>query len=212
MPLLTDALVRKAARQTEQKLQKSARTVLTESASAIGRFDISLSHSIRDAEVVLGARSIIEGFGYSVYVDWLTDPQFRREYVSPDTAENLRWRMRQCDTLLYLATDASTQSRWMPWELGYFDGYTEGRVAILPVAQDQKDRYRGLEYLGVYPYIDISSIQDKDALALWVNKGRKKYAHFDEWRKDGSRVIMKCGKKVNAILKERSNIPSYLSM
>ncbi|TGS08549.1 outer membrane beta-barrel protein, partial [Mesorhizobium sp. M1C.F.Ca.ET.187.01.1.1] len=37
------------------------------------------------------------------------------------TAELLRTRMRQSKTLIYVHSNNSPGSRWMPWELGFFD-------------------------------------------------------------------------------------------
>jgi hypothetical protein len=61
--------------------------------------------------------------------------------------------MNSCKCLVFVATDHSPNSKWMPWELGYFDGYRE-KVAILPILKNnQTNRYSGTEYLGIYPYI-----------------------------------------------------------
>jgi hypothetical protein len=62
----------------------------------------------------------LEDEGLSVYVDSVVDPQLDREKVTVDTAELLRGRMNRSRFLLYTTSTASTQSRWMPWELGYF--------------------------------------------------------------------------------------------
>lgn len=41
----------------------------------------------------------------------------------------------------------------MPWELGYFDGYSSGKVAILPVLDYEYETFSGQEYLGIYPKV-----------------------------------------------------------
>lgn len=66
--------------------------------------------------------------------------------------------MRACRSLIYAETPAATSSKWMPWELGYVDGYCE-RVAIFPVAQGNTvaNGYSGEEYLGIYPWVRESS-------------------------------------------------------
>lgn len=93
-------------------------------------FDIFLSHSIRDAELVTGVVLLLKERGFSVYVDWNTDPQLDRSAVSRETAAVLRKRMRQCKALLFVATENASSSKWMPWELGYFvltkDKYSSG--------------------------------------------------------------------------------------
>jgi len=44
----------------------------------------------------------------------------------------------------------------MPWELGYFDGLRNENVAILPLTDTADEDFRGLEYLGLYPFVENS--------------------------------------------------------
>jgi hypothetical protein len=153
MPYVTDSQVREAARGrygvlAESELRRSART------SHAQRFDIFLSHAFQDAELIAGVKAMLEGDGLSVYVDWLEDTQLNRSYVTPQTAELLRTRMNNCGYLLYASSQASTHSRWMPWELGYFDGRRPGRVGILPIVSYPGAPFVGLEYLGLYPMFE----------------------------------------------------------
>ena len=102
------------------------------------RFDIFLSHAYADRAVVIGVYHKLKGLGFSLYVDWIHDPQLNRSNVTPATANLVRKRMRQCDSLFYITTSDSVYSKWMPWETGYFDGHDrqrphDGHVAILPV-------------------------------------------------------------------------------
>lgn len=99
------------------------------------RFDIFLSHSSDDAVMIAGVKTILENDGNRVYVDWMDDPQLDRSRVSAGTADLLRKRMRVSASLFYVSSKASPTSRWMPWELGYFDGMRPGRVAILPLVE-----------------------------------------------------------------------------
>src|SRR5438270_1000981 len=106
MTLLTESRVRAAARITRDRVLKSSRTILAEDSKTIeDSFNIFLSHAIADAEIVLGARSILQRLGYSVYVDWIVDTEMDRSRVTPETATKLKKRMRQCESLLYLATE-----------------------------------------------------------------------------------------------------------
>ncbi|MNN67530.1 hypothetical protein D3C81_1831680 [compost metagenome] len=66
--------------------------------------------------------------------------------------------MKQSKTLLYIATENATNSKWMPWELGYFDGHKPDRVAILPVMDNENQKFEGQEYLGLYPTVDKDSL------------------------------------------------------
>jgi len=118
-------------------------------------FDVFLSHSLSDARAILGLRNLLTEQGMRVYVDWLDDPELDRSHVSPVTADRLRRRMQQSNSLIYATSRASRKSRWMPWELGYFDGIRAGsRVSILPVEDGSGPAIDGEEYLGLYKVIE----------------------------------------------------------
>ena len=90
MAILTEAEVRSAARQTRDSLYESYDEVLAKAARTTeDHFDIFLSHSIKDAEIVRGAHVMLKRLGYSVYVDWIVDRDLDREEVSRDTAIQL---------------------------------------------------------------------------------------------------------------------------
>ncbi|MCZ4432986.1 TIR domain-containing protein [Agrobacterium sp. SOY23] len=144
-------------------------------------FDIFLSHSIKDASLILGVKRLLEEAGKSVYIDWIDDRDLEREHVSGETARKLRIRMGQCSTLIYAYSQSSQRSRWMPWELGYFDG-VNGNVAILPIIPDQGELdFQKEEYLQLYPKIDLVGT------SLFVNQSQKTerapFKSFDDWRK-----------------------------
>lgn len=122
-------------------------------------FDVFLSHSSKDAELVLGVMALLEDQGLKVYVDWHSDPQMSRENVTAETAELLRARMKQSKSLIYIATENSSSSKWMPWELGYFDAFSNGSVAILPLLDSANDSFKGQEYLGIYPVVNRQQIR-----------------------------------------------------
>lgn len=123
------------------------------------KFDVFLSHSVKDAELVLGVVGILKDMEKEVYLDWVFDKQLSRDSVTKETAETLRNRMKQSSKLLYLATDNASSSKWMPWELGYFDGLKSGNVAILPLVDSVDSSFQGQEYLGLYPVLDKDSLE-----------------------------------------------------
>src|SRR5947209_3205334 len=49
-------------------------------------YDIFLSHSTNDAELVTGMKLTLEDLGYTVYVDWIEDPNLDRSNVTKETA------------------------------------------------------------------------------------------------------------------------------
>ena len=60
--------------------------------------------------------------GFRVYCDRYDDPELDRSKVSAATAEVLRDRMRVSNAMIYVVTANAHASKWMPWELGFFDG------------------------------------------------------------------------------------------
>jgi len=155
MAFFTQAEARKAAQQAIGG-RRSARDALNDEQrnyKETDRFGIFLSHSMRDAELVLGVKVLLEKEGQKVYVDWIDDQALERDCVTAKTADVLRKRMRQSESLLYIATENAPKSKWMPWELGYFDGFKNGGVAILPVLDKSDSPFEGQEYLGLYPII-----------------------------------------------------------
>ncbi|KQS95550.1 hypothetical protein ASG50_24935 [Rhizobium sp. Leaf386] len=162
---------------------RTAKTVLKEevaTAKTKNSFDIFLSHSTSDAEIILGVKGVLEDYGKTVYVDWLEDPQLNRTNVTAATAEVIRLRMRQCKSLVYVHTANSGSSKWMPWELGYFDGFN-GAVAILPVTQSQQASYEGQEYLGIYPYLDEAPAKGNTTNEMWINKSSSASQPWTTW-------------------------------
>ena len=138
------------------------------------KFDIFLSHSYLDQDIILGLKGYLEEKGLSVYIDWINDNQLERDSVNEDTAETLRKRMQQCKALLFATSSNSSTSKWMPWECGYFDGIN-GKIAILPISKVDESSFKGQEYLGLYPYIDVSSS------VIWVNGTKSGFCNIKDW-------------------------------
>jgi hypothetical protein len=134
-----------------------------------------------DKELIDGIADYLEKMGYVVYVDWKQDGQLNREHVTKETAQIVRGRITQSKSLFFATTDGARESRWMPWELGIMDGQ-KGKSAILPVSASQtsSDRYKGQEYLGVYPYITGSN-DTHGKPRLWVHEDEETYVVFDSW-------------------------------
>ncbi|MGZ4079172.1 MAG: toll/interleukin-1 receptor domain-containing protein [Bacteroidia bacterium] len=141
-------------------------------------YDIFLSHSSDDAELVEGLKLEFQDAGYSVYVDWIEDPQYNRSNVTKETALMLQERMKNSKSLIYAFSHNATASKWMPWELGYFDGI-KGLVTVLPIFKEITLSFTGNEYLGLYNYIDISPIDGKNV--LWVHETSNSYIRYEYW-------------------------------
>lgn len=169
MAYLRISEARAAGQAARSYVSKSASQILTEDSrrfSLTDQYDIFLSHTYQDADVIYGIRSIIEKLGLKVYVDWMDGPALDRGKVTAQTAQILRDRMQNCSSLVYVHSPNATQSVWMPWELGYFDGLKPRHVWILPMVSEYDSEFKGQEYLGLYP-----PIEKLDALAGRQNLG-----------------------------------------
>jgi len=174
--------------QAYESLETKSKNILKEwineqriSAQATKIYDIFLSHSSNDARIVAGLKLEIEDLGYSVYVDWIEDPLLNRASVTKATAVLLQMRMKQCKSLIYAFSENAANSKWMPWELGYFDGI-KGTVAVLPIIKENgRQSFKGTEYLGLYYYIQIDTIRGTNKAAIWVHESSNSYIPFNSW-------------------------------
>lgn len=162
---------------------KSASVMLSEAAKfdPSKTYDIFLSHSKVDEELIVRLRHDLTRRGYSVYVDWIDDAQLDRESVNRHTAETLRRRMNNCKALFVVTTQNATNSKWVPWELGYFDG-KKGTAAVLPIMEERTYKFNGVEYFELYPYAGLF-VED-----LVIYKDENTRVSFEEWLEEGSPV------------------------
>lgn len=116
--------------------------------------DIFLSHSSRDKALVRGIRDALQVAGFAVCLDLDVLPTIRPDEVTEATAEALRTAMRGCTALVYVISAQSRRSRWMPWELGFFDG-CRGRVFVWPTDADAERYADGMQYLRIYPKVPL---------------------------------------------------------
>lgn len=136
----------------QAELRKAAAAPMTT------HYDFFLSHTREDAAVIAGIKALLEGEGWKVYVYWAEGDATAR--VNAATAADLRKRMNNCQALIYASSQASPNSKWMPWELGYFDGRKPGRVAIMPLPTSSSTDFEGQEYLELYPNLERFSWTD----------------------------------------------------
>jgi hypothetical protein len=185
MPYFTKQQARTAAQQSVKRSATAYNsnqrlTEVLKSESSQQKFDVFLSHSIDDAELVLGVKELLEQEGLKVYVDWDTDKHLSRNSVDKKTAELLRLRMKQSNSLIYIATENSPKSKWMPWELGYFDGLRTDCVGILPLLDSEYQAFQGQEYLSLYPTVSKGQYNNgtKDVFVENVGQSWKSLKKF----------------------------------
>lgn len=164
-------------------------TIRNSANESIDTYDIFLSHSYADKDYIGELKRILEEvYDYTVYVDWITDGyKLDRNNVSKETADLIKTRMEQSNSMIFATSSNSPNSKWMPWELGYFDSYSQGKIAILPITENSNDSFKGQEYLALYPYITEENIKDSNEKTLWVNETGKKYVSFEKWLKNNTK-------------------------
>lgn len=152
------------------------------------RYDVFLSQTSRDAEIVLGVYDVLTNLGLAVFCDWIDAPEADRNKVTPANAAFIRAVMGVSDTLLFLDTAGAAQSFWMCWELGWFDG-GRGLVAVFPILAEGERYYRGREFLGLYPYVELDEecglkvvrpvVADSNGIVILEAPNSRS---FDSWR------------------------------
>jgi hypothetical protein len=65
--------------------------------------------------------------------------------------------MQASKALVFVVTRRAAKSRWMPWELGYFDGH-RGYVVVYPVDKEADKAAQRQEYLSLYPRLPPGSL------------------------------------------------------
>lgn len=174
-----------ARTQRGRTLRKSAREILVEASEALSgteKFDVFLSHCLADAEMIVGIKALLEEQGQTVYVDWVVDKQLDRGNVTPETAAILRRRMQQSASMLFATSVSSPNSKWMPWELGYFDGLRQGRIAVLPLVTSEGASFKGQEYLGLYPVVERLKAGERIKPFITKGAGTRTYIGLEDFK------------------------------
>ncbi|MFB5192953.1 toll/interleukin-1 receptor domain-containing protein [Alicyclobacillus fastidiosus] len=179
-------LITKGSQLSKSLNESASKILMTDSIKKFAqekKYDIFLSHSYQDHNLILGLKAEIEEItGLSVFVDWIAKPELDRENVTKETADALRQAMRDAKCLLYVATDNSTNSKWMQWELGYFDALKH-KVAVIPTPKTDPgtNLYQGTEFVGLYYYV-TKELNRAGDLCLWINDGKpSKYVRLNYW-------------------------------
>lgn len=150
--------------------------------------DVFLSHRYADRDAVQALHDHIENeLGYSVYVDWIEQPDLDRSAVTPEVAEHFRTVMRSCSVLVFHAGPNAPDSKWMPWELGFFDG-RHGARRIAVYAEDLS-RYTAAqqEYLRLYEIVDRASLPEFLDQAL-NDTAAMTSATVDQWQRHADKI------------------------
>jgi len=149
-------------------------------------YDVFISYSYIEKTSAILITELLQKKGYKVYIDLRDDVINKRQSVNKETAERIIQNMKQCKSLLFLHTNATKNSQWCPWELGYFNGF-RNRCAIIPLSEKNNDLVEHQEFLSLYPYVDYEKIRDTDNYEFWVNDRENKsiYSKLRDWINTG---------------------------
>ena len=127
------------------------------------KYDLFLSHSSFDSELLLSLKSVLNHCNINVYVDWVSDRNaLKRELTNANTAKTIIERLKSSKALLYIHTQSSQNSKWTPWELGFFHAL-KGKICIY-----NPDNIEKAPYLGIYP----TAILENGKLFVETEDGR----------------------------------------
>ena len=114
-------------------------------------YDLFLSHSSIDKEVLLNLKSSLNSQNINVYIDWVSDREaLKRELTNVDTAKVIVERLKSSNALMYIHTASSLESRWTPWEIGYFHALDKKICVYEPDSSIEKP-----PYLDIYPKAEL---------------------------------------------------------
>lgn len=176
--LIRESIKRDIGYESETRILNENHSIFSKKDS----YDLFISHSFLDKKLILTLMDLFNIAGYSVYVDWINDKNLDRNNVSSRTANVIKNRISNCKGLSYIATRNIVNSKWCSWELGLADGMLNGKSCILPV-MEESCTFKGLEYLGLYPYIEYEKISGKSIYEFWIidQYDSSRYTSLRKW-------------------------------
>ena len=155
--MLNESHVRGEGRILRQRFSKSATTIAHQQAQGPQQgYDIFLSHASDDEEIILGIYKILTDQGFTVFVDWIVDPNTDRTQVTVENAEFIRQSMLKSDSMVVADSRNAAESKWICWEVGSFDGH--GPIGVFRL-DDNPPKASGREFLELYPEISLNSLR-----------------------------------------------------
>ncbi len=135
-------------------------------------YDVFLSHSSLNKELILKLKSILNSLNLNIYVDWINDQEgLKRELTDVNTAEVIIERLKLCKALIFIYSEDSMKSLWAPWEIGYFHALKR-KVGVF--ISDSVDENTLPAFINIYPKLVIQG-------GNIMIKEKKELTEFREW-------------------------------
>ena len=134
-------------------------------------YDLFLSHSYRDKDKLIELKNSLNALGLNVYMDWVNDKdELPRDLTCAETAKVITERIKASKAILYVHTNASLDSKWTPWEMGYAYALNKPILVYRPEPTEKEP-----EYLQLYVSVVLEGGQ------LLVGSGKE---DIREWLKN----------------------------
>lgn len=138
--------------------------------------DIFISHSHVDNDAARDLADEWTRWGYGVDADFRDKALLkaaRDQVMTPALADHLRRIILGCKVFVFLVSEKSAQSGWMPWELGLAHGAI-GRVHLYLLQANALEAFdaQGREYLRLYEDYTFSVDNARVYLQQVVSKAR----------------------------------------
>ena len=134
-------------------------------------YDLFLSHSYKDKDKLIELKDSLNAMGLNVYMDWLNDKdELLRNLTCAETAKVITERLKASKAILYVHTNASLDSRWTPWELGFASALNKPIIVYRPEPTENEP-----EYLQLYIPVVLEEGQllvgiEKTDIKKWLKK------------------------------------------
>lgn len=153
--------------QLKEGRKVTASVVFDSAAGKQQEYDVFISHSIKDKELVKKIRQLLEEkYNLSAYIDWDEDSGTKRD----DISEKVKAAMNISKSFMFVKTSNSDDSQWTAWETGYYDNVNSDKIGVLLIEDEKitKDTWEHREFLKDY------YILEKDDIVSFVSNGVRK--------------------------------------
>ena len=139
-------------------------------------YDIFLSHSSKDRELIVSLTHELNHLGFTVYVDWISDREdMARVKANADMPRVLMARMKASRAFVLVLTDNAALSGWVTWEIGYYMS-TDKKLCVLDLAGPATKRP---EFIQMHPsvsrkneFLIVSENEKETELQEWLKMER----------------------------------------
>lgn len=105
-------------------------------------YDLFLSHSYSDKDKLIELKDSLNAMGLNVYMDWVNDKdELLRNLTCAETAKVITERIKASTSILYVHTNASFNSKWTPWELGFASALNKSILVYRPEPTENEPEY-----------------------------------------------------------------------